>query len=72
MRRITDESGKRWDVALGRESWGSFVLLFTPLDGGEARKATLASETMLQADQELDSLSDEALRERFTRSEPWA
>jgi hypothetical protein len=47
MRRFTDRDGIRWDVVLGRESWGSLLALFVPAADGAVRQAPLqASATM--------------------------
>jgi hypothetical protein len=72
MRSFSDEQGVRWDAVVGRESWGSFVLLFTPTEGGEPRKAPLVAETMLEAEQELESLAEADLHSRLAASDPWA
>ncbi len=71
MRSFTDENDQEWDATLGRESWGNFVLLFARREGGEVRKAMLASETVLDAQAELDALTDAELRERLAASQPW-
>lgn len=71
MRAFTDDEGIRWDVVLGKESWGTLVLLFTPHAGGDARTSILAAETMLAANAELDALTDDQLRERLRDSRPW-
>lgn len=31
MRRIEDRREERWDVVVGRESWGAFYALFVPV-----------------------------------------
>lgn len=72
MRSLLDDSGAPWEVALGKESWGTLVLLFTPAAGGEARTSILTAETMFDATAELDALDDAALRERLRDSRPWA
>lgn len=72
MRRFVDEKGTEWDASVGRESWGTFVVLFTPVAGGEPRKALLSSEGMIEAQQEFDDLTDLELCDRLTASEPWA
>ena len=70
MRRLTAEGGD-WDVIVGRESWGTFVLLFSPLPGGAVRKSVLAAETALAAQTELDAMSDDALRAALAAASPW-
>ena len=72
MRSFLDDAGNAWQVTLGKESWGTLVLLFTPATDGEARTSILAAETMLDASAELDALGDDALRERLRDSRPWA
>jgi hypothetical protein len=71
MRTFTDDEGTVWTAALGRESWGTFVVLFSPAAGGAARKAALAAEDALGAQRELEALSTEQLRARLAASEPW-
>jgi hypothetical protein len=70
MRRVL-VNGEAWDVVIGRESWGTFVLLFTPVAGGETRKSVLASESALGAETELDAMADDELRVRLASSSPW-
>lgn len=71
MRSFTDDEGRTWDVVPGRESWGTVVLIFSPRQGSGARVAPLASETARDAEQELDGMTEEALRERLAESRPW-
>lgn len=71
MRSFLDDAGMAWQVTLGKESWGTLVLLFTPANGGEARTSILAAETMFDASAELDALDDDDLRERLRDSRPW-
>ncbi len=70
MRRIEDEAGARWDVVLGRESWGALYALFVPVGAGEARQALLRSAGYNSAQQELDEMSEERLLELLRNSEP--
>ena len=72
MRSFFDDVGGAWQVTLGKESWGTLVLLFTPESGGEARTSVLSSETMFDASTEMDALDDDALRARLRDSRPWA
>ena len=71
MRSFLDDAGATWQVTLGKESWGTLVLLFTPLAGGDARTSILAAETMFDATAELDALTDDDLRARLIDSCPW-
>jgi len=71
MRRFTDDDGQPWDAAIGRESWGTFVILFTPVSGGGSRKTMLGADAMLDAQQELDALDENELRQRLIASQPW-
>jgi len=71
MRSITDPTGQRWDVLPGRESYGMQVWLFVPTGGGAVRKAMMAAETRLDAEDELQAVSDAALLERLAESVPW-
>jgi hypothetical protein len=71
MRAFVDEHGQRWQVVLGKESWGTLVLLFSPDAGGDARTSILSSETMRDASAELDAMTDDDLRARLRDSRPW-
>lgn len=71
MRTFTDDAGRRWQVVLGKESWGTLVLLFSPAAGGDARTSILAAETAFAASAELDALTDDELRSRLRDSRPW-
>jgi hypothetical protein len=72
VRAFLDDAGNRWQVTLGKESWGTLVLLFTPEAGGEPRTSILSAETMFDASAEFDALDDDVLRERLRGSRPWA
>lgn len=71
MRRFTASDGALWDAVVGHESWGTFVVLFTPVAGGAARKSILAEETAIAAETELDAKSDDDLRALLDDSSPW-
>jgi hypothetical protein len=66
-----DEHGQRWQVVLGKESWGTLVLLFSPDAGGDARTSVLSSETMRDASAELEAMTDDDLRARLRDSRAW-
>jgi len=71
MRRFSAKDGALWDAVIGHESWGTFVVLFTPVAGGDARKITLAEETALAAETELGAKSEDELRLLLAESSPW-
>jgi hypothetical protein len=71
MRRFSAADGALWDAVIGHESWGTFVVLFTPVAGGDARKFTLAEESALAAEAELGDKSEDELRALLVASSPW-
>lgn len=71
MREFTDEAGRRWQVTLGKESWGTLVLMFSPLGVGNSRTSILVAETSFAANAELDALTDDELRARLRDGRPW-
>jgi hypothetical protein len=71
MRTVTDERGRAWDVAIGRGSYGTVLLMFSRRTENENRTSLLASETVRDAERELAALSDEALRQHLADSQPW-
>jgi hypothetical protein len=71
VRAFLDDRGERWQVVLGKESWGTLVLLFSPDAGGETRTSILSSETMRDATAELDAMTDDDLRARLRDSREW-
>ena len=72
VHRFEDGTGGRWDVVLGRASWGAFHALFVPRGKGEARQALLAAESAEEAARTLNDADPETLMELFRRSEPHA
>jgi hypothetical protein len=72
VRHFLDDEGRRWEVVLGKESWGTLVVIFTPEGVGESRTSVLVAETMLAANAELDAMTDDDLRARLRDSRPWA
>jgi hypothetical protein len=71
MRRFQADNGALWDAIVGHESWGTFVVLFTPVAGGPARKSVLAQESAIEAETELGEKSDDDLRIMLADSSPW-
>jgi hypothetical protein len=71
MRTFRDAQGASWQVTIGKESWGTLVLLFSPSTAGDARTSILQAETLFDANRELDALTDDDLRDRLATSRPW-
>jgi hypothetical protein len=71
VRTISDAAGRIWDAVLGKQSFGTLLVLFTPRQGGESRTSILQSESMLDAERELDGMSDDELLARLHDSVPW-
>lgn len=72
MRVFEGPEGGLWDVAVAQESYGVLVLVFADRNGAEIRKAELASSTQIEAEAELDAMSEETLREQLARAPRWA
>lgn len=72
MRRYTDREGRRWDVVLGRESFGALLALFVPVAGNTAtpRQTMLGADSRQGAAKELDDLEPAELDALFERSQP--
>jgi len=69
MRRFTDRSGKRWDIVVGRESWGTLVALFVPEKSAEtSRQAQIAANSYDAAVKDIDEADDAALQALLDRS----
>lgn len=62
MRDFLDPAGRRWDVTVGKESWGTLVLLFAAREGGEVRRSVLREETARDAGLALAAMTDEELQ----------
>ena len=71
MREITDNTGARWRVHIGRESYGIMTLLFDRVAGDEVRKTPIEAETRHAAMASLQALGQAELRQRLEESKPW-
>jgi hypothetical protein len=71
MRTFRDAAGASWQVTVGKESWGTLVLLFAPVAPGDARTTIMQAETPYAANLELAALTDDELRTRLADSRPW-
>jgi hypothetical protein len=70
IRLYRDHRGGRWEVILGRESWGVLVALFVSRDEDDVRKVALEAESQEEANRHLAELDEEGVDELFQRSEP--
>lgn len=76
MRSFVDASGSRWDVVLGRESWGAFFAIFVPKGTEDEQGERGIRQAMLvgasdgaEANRILDALDDTRLQELLSESE---
>jgi len=76
VRTFEDDEGARWDVVVGRESWGAFFAIFVPRErdgadaGGEVRQVMLDADDGNEAGRTLDRMDDDELRELLRESKP--
>lgn len=70
MWSFIDAEGSRWDVVLGRESWGTFYALFVPRAGGRVRQAPLRADSHADAQEEVEAGGAEGLELLFRSSLP--
>ncbi|MDH3316657.1 MAG: hypothetical protein OER43_12955 [Gammaproteobacteria bacterium] len=66
MRSIQDQAGITWDVAVGKESYGSMVLFFSRLGNAEVRRCPIEASSRLEAERMLSAFSQETLRSKLT------
>lgn len=71
MRVFSDNTGRLWEVAVGRASYGTQVLIFSRREGYEIRQVIMDANSPLDAECELSGLGDEDLRRCLDRSEDW-
>ena len=71
MRTFCDDVGRLWEVAVGRASYGTQMLIFSRREGQEIRQVIMDANSPLDAENELNGLGDEDLRRRLDRSEEW-
>lgn len=72
MRSFSDTNGLVWQAAVGHESHGSMVILFSRLDSFEVLKSTLESNNRLDAENEIADLSVTELCSRLRTAQPWS
>ncbi|MGA9854936.1 MAG: hypothetical protein WBR29_06650 [Gammaproteobacteria bacterium] len=72
MRSFSDSHGHVWQAALGHESHGSMVIIFSRLGSFEVFKSGLDSNNRLAAEDEIEALSIAELCSRLKAAEPWS
>lgn len=71
MRAFVDRDGQRWDVVLGRESWGGLVVLFVPAaPAAPVRQASFPADGYDIAVVALDELADDRIQQLLDESQP--
>ncbi|MDQ2068707.1 hypothetical protein [Natronospira bacteriovora] len=70
LRTIKDQSGETWEVVRGHESYGAMVILFCCTRDQRVMKSYIFADNALDADSEIDGLSDDELLQRLDEAEP--
>ncbi len=70
MRSFVDDRGQSWQAVVGKESYGTLVLLFSAEGGGEMRRLVLAAASRLEAESRLVHSSDDELRAWLRDADP--
>jgi hypothetical protein len=71
MRSILDQAGVTWDVAVGKESYGNMVLLFSRRDHEEVRRAEISASSRLEAERMLRAFDPDSLRSKLAAASAW-
>ena len=71
MLSMSDERGILWDVAVGKESYGAMVFLFSCADSDIVLRHAVTASSRLEAEQALRDLSVEELRQLLRDASPW-
>jgi len=71
LRGFRDADGQRWDVVVGRESWGTVVAIFLSRNGDQVPRQTLLETTSAEeAARDLLDMPEGDLQRLLTISEP--
>ncbi|WIG55458.1 MAG: hypothetical protein OJF61_001244 [Rhodanobacteraceae bacterium] len=71
MRSFDDEHGGHWQAALLEASFGNVVLIFSRIGAGGVLHTPLDTANFHEAEQWLAAASEDALRDRLGKAEPW-
>ena len=72
MLSITDEQGRRWEVVVGKESFGAMVFLFSSSDSDKVLRHSIAAGSRLEAERWLRQMSVDELRTMLNEATPWS
>lgn len=70
MRTFEDDAGGSWDVAVSSGSYGAQILIFARRQGRELRSFELEVIGHFDAEQTLQRMTDDELRQTLGRSQP--
>lgn len=71
MLSITDEHGVRWQVFVGKESFGGMVFLFARVDSDIVLRHAVPASSRLDAERALRNMGVEELRRLLGDALPW-
>lgn len=71
MRRFRDKQGRDWDAFIGRESYGTMVLLFSRVGSEALLKAFLDVDNARDAEEELAAMDERTLCRKLTAAKQW-
>ncbi len=71
MLSITDEQGIRWDVVVGKESFGAMVFLFSRADSDIVLRHAVSASSRLEAERSLRDVSLDDLRSLLRDAATW-
>ncbi len=72
MRSFSDSHGQIWQAALGHESHGTLLIIFSRLGSFEVFKSGLDASNRLDAENEIAALSETELCNRLQSAAPWS
>lgn len=71
MRTFEDATGRRWQAALMDASYGSVVLVFSPLTGDGIRQMLMPAENLAVAQEQMAGFDTARLRDLLAEADPW-
>ncbi len=71
MRSFQDQAGNHWQAALLEASYGTILLVFSPLGGAELRQLPSPAQNLADAMDALDGMDTEALLKALDAARPW-